>query len=172
MEDRYSALQRIALVVDKLGTVAVFFVASGAYVLLLLVYEKFSEAAIYGVALILFAIAVGGLKFSTRVPRPKDSLVKAEFSSFPSGHAAGATLYASMTTYTAGLHLGFEEVIPLALALSLWALIVAWSRIELRAHRPVEVFAGIGLALLISSAVILFKEPIQEGLVPLIQNLV
>jgi membrane-associated phospholipid phosphatase len=79
-------------------------------------------------------VVPGSLTDRVRAPRT---------SSFPSGHAASASAFATGAALEAPV---------LAPPLAILALGVGWSRVRVGVHRPVEVLAGAGLGLTVALA--------------------
>lgn len=96
--------------------------------------------------LLLVALVVAGLKWLVRRPRPQSpwgSLYrKTDPLSFPSGHAArGAALMTLAWLWWPGWP---------AILVTLWALVLAWSRVAIGVHYPTDVLAGFLLGALIA----------------------
>ncbi|QQG39584.1 MAG: phosphatase PAP2 family protein [Candidatus Aenigmatarchaeota archaeon] len=101
----------------------------------LIMHTKNYRRAVLYVAL-LFAVlaAVAAVKTLTAIPRPDGALIPELGSSFPSGHAA-----------LAFVPLGFYWSLvrwPHRIALFLFGALVAYSRLVLNVHYPIDVVAG------------------------------
>lgn len=96
-----------------------------------------------GISVIVLAVTVLVLKFSFRRARPEGTwgnvYRKSDPHSFPSGHAARATLLAVLA---AGLGPGW-----LAMILIPWAPLVSIARVSMGLHYPTDVLAGSALGL-------------------------
>jgi undecaprenyl-diphosphatase len=96
------------------------------------------RAMLTGVAIVLLAVLVLGIKYLVKRQRPEGDWGQVyralDPHSFPSGHAARAVCIALLGVY---FGLGW-----LAVALIVWAVLVGWSRIALRLHYLVDVLAG------------------------------
>lgn len=95
-------------------------------------------AIVYGGAILFLAVLVLGIKFSVRRQRPQGDwgaiYRRTDPHSFPSGHAARATLLAVL-----GIGLGPPMW---GLALTFWAPLVSLSRVALGLHYLSDVLAG------------------------------
>lgn len=104
-----------------------------------------------GVTVIALAATVLVLKFSFRRARPEGSwgniYRKSDPHSFPSGHAARATLLAVLAV---GLGPAW-----LAAILIPWAPLVSMARVSMGLHYPTDVLAGSALGLLVGLAALL-----------------
>lgn len=107
----------------------------------------------------------GGLKFTFDRVRPSDRfddpeplMPIAHTPSFPSGHAA--TSFACAATLT-------RYVAPrIAVALYVLAALIAWSRVYVGAHYPLDVLAGAVLGLAIATALRLLPATLRRLLPP------
>lgn len=129
-------------------------VAAGAVVIatgLCLWRRRFPEAIMLTVSLLLTVAIVQATKAWTEVPRPPDPLSTSEGYSFPSGHAAYATVYV-----TIALTLGRIGLIVRAALLIVAVLLggaVALSRVYLRVHYLSDAIGGTAVGFL-SAAII------------------
>jgi undecaprenyl-diphosphatase len=103
--------------------------------------------------MLLAPIAEASLKTLIGRPRPFD----ASFG-FPSGHATAAAAYFGAVVYLAGALRPRARTVVRALAV-LAVVLVALSRVMLRAHWPSDVVGGIALGLALASAAALLARP-------------
>ena len=99
---------------------------------------------VYLIGILITAISIMALKFTIRRPRPSgewgDIYRKTDPHSFPSGHAARATMLAVL-----GIALGPPW---LGALLALWAPLVGLARISLGVHYLSDVVVGMGLGII------------------------
>ena len=102
-------------------------------------------------AIVVLAILVMSIKFTIRRSRPEGDwgniYRKTDPHSFPSGHAARATLIAILALLWCPIAIG--------LALTLWALLVSLARIAMGVHYPSDILAGALLGLTFGAVVYL-----------------
>lgn len=103
-------------------------------------------AALVG-GLVLTIVFVHLIKAWVGRPRPSHPLVSTQGASFPSGHAAYAAAYVA-----AALALRRRWLV---VAAALVTVVVAWTRVELRAHYVTDVVGGVALTSLCFAAVAL-----------------
>ena len=103
--------------------------------------------------MLLAPIAESSLKTLIGRPRPFD----ASFG-FPSGHATAAAAYFGAVVYLAGALRPRARTIVRTLAV-LAVVLVALSRVMLRAHWPSDVMGGVALGLALASAAALLARP-------------
>lgn len=115
-------------------------------------------AFFFTMVLVLGVVAV--IKLATKVRRPDDCLVELEHNdrAFPSGHVASAAFVATMVTHTFP-HLSTVEQYLLGALLFVLAVVVALSRLALRAHTVTQVFVGFLIGILIPLTVITVVDP-------------
>lgn len=118
------------------------FVAGVALLLILLVLRHKIEAASYLAACAAgLIIAVNVLKETFQVPRPVEALIETTGYAFPSGHAAGSCFLAAVVIVLVRRHARVVRI-PITVFVSVLALAICWSRIELRVHTFEQVLAG------------------------------
>jgi membrane protein DedA with SNARE-associated domain/membrane-associated phospholipid phosphatase len=86
-------LNDAAKALTRLGSSAVTLPLAGLMAILLVARRRWMEAAAVVVGMVLIVLLVHGIKGWTDRSRPLDPLASSSGSSFPSGHAAYATLY-------------------------------------------------------------------------------
>ena len=145
----------VAKVVTDLGA----FVTVGTLVVgvavMLAAQRRFIELATLVTGTVLIYVGVQLMKAGVDRPRPEDSLIETEGSSFPSGHAAYATLWIAVAVVVARAAPGIVSRTALVGAGVAIAAVVGLSRIYLRAHYWSDVAAGwaLGAAVLGACAV-------------------
>lgn len=97
--------------------------------------------------------AVQLVKVGIDRPRPADPLTGTSGPSFPSGHAAYATVYVALAALTARVFRGFVSRASLVIAALAIAAAVGLSRVYLNAHYWSDVVAGWGLGFAVFGAV-------------------
>jgi undecaprenyl-diphosphatase len=107
--------------------------------------------------MLLAPVAESALKLAIGRPRPFD----ASFG-FPSGHATAAAAYFGALIYLAGALPPRARGLLRAVA-ALAIVLVALSRVMLRAHWPSDVVGGIALGLALASAAALLARPPRAG---------
>ncbi|GGK65538.1 phosphatase PAP2 family protein [Amphritea balenae] len=116
-------------------------------------------AAVYG------TLVTHGLKNLVGAERPPVSLVTGEYNlvgkalkngSFPSGHSLTAFVFVSIAFY-------FFRNFYLRIALLLTGALIAFSRVMVAAHWPVDVFVGSGFGLLVTVAAVVTAQHIHWG---------
>lgn len=132
---------------------------TGGVVLVLVLTKRLDFAA-----LLLFAVVWAGdyatvhlVKYAVGRPRPPEDLwlVSAHGASFPSGHAANATLVCAVATAVALVVSRRRSVHAAAVALAcVVAAAVPFSRVELGVHWTTDVLAGSAVTLAWSAAIV------------------
>jgi membrane protein DedA with SNARE-associated domain len=136
-------LTDVARVVTYLGSGWVVFPLAAIAGVVLAVRRKWMEFWALAIGMTLTATLVPEIKALTDRPRPPDPLISVGNSSFPSGHAAQATLYTWLAvTFAVRILPGITRrslVIAAGIALTL---LVGLTRIYLRVHWISDVSAG------------------------------
>jgi undecaprenyl-diphosphatase len=134
-----------------LGLVLVWFAGSP---------EWHNRAALFAVGLVFLAVLVLAIKFSVRRSRPEGDWGAVYRStdphSFPSGHAARATLFAVLAL---GVGPAWLAVVLLA-----WAPLVSLSRVALGVHFLSDVMAGTLIGVVIGAAILATQPWIMRWL--------
>ena len=136
----------IAKVVTTLGT---FPVCATVALVTAVVLVRRGQRAAAGVLVVGFAlswIAVQVTKAATDRARPTGALVATHGSSFPSGHAANAVIWAAAAVMLAQALRGRTGEAGLVVAGVVVTVLIGLSRVYLRAHYLSDVVAGWGLA--------------------------
>jgi membrane protein DedA with SNARE-associated domain len=136
-------LDEIAERVTDLGSGYVVFPLAALAAAALAVTRRWTELCVLIAGMVLIVVLAHSIKDWTDRPRPADGLVEADSSSFPSGHAAYATLYTWLAVTIA------FRIVPgitrrslvIAVGIAVTAL-VGISRAELRVHWLSDVSAG------------------------------
>jgi len=139
-------LTDIVKVITELGSLAVVLPVAVAAGIALAVYRRWVELGVLVASMAIVIAGVAELKHAVDRPRPPNGLVEASGSSFPSGHAAYAIVYAWLAVTVAvrlraGLT-GGTAVIAAGIAV---AVAVGLTRIYLGVHYLSDVVAGWGL---------------------------
>lgn len=135
---------------------------------LLIYFKKRNRLLDYGLALILTSGISEIFKYYINKPRP-ESMFLFEGSSFPSTHSASAAVIVffyifvchSLSEKYSGIGEAFivkikpNEWVVIAL-IAILGTLIAWLRVILGAHYPVDVFAGIILGFVISSIFVFY----------------
>jgi membrane protein DedA with SNARE-associated domain/membrane-associated phospholipid phosphatase len=130
-------------IVSALGSAAVNLPLAALAALLLAVRRRWTEAAVLVAAVAIIYVGVPELKDVTDRPRPSHPLTDVEGSSFPSGHAAHAVIFAWLAlTLTVRLRPGISGGSALLVVGIALTALVGLSRVYLRAHYLSDVNAG------------------------------
>lgn len=142
----YKPLSILCLIIHPVAIL--FLVLAG------LVFSIYNDMVFHGILSLAVLVALfqaDVLKMIFRRPRPKsiyvDNMVVRSYS-FPSGHAYAATMLAGYVSVwlSGGPFVISYVVIPVVMGVL--ALVVALSRVYLKAHFPSDVFAGMGFAVI------------------------
>ncbi len=139
-----SALVDVAKVVSAFGALPAVLALVVCTSILLIARRRFAELAVLVAGSVLIYAAVHIAKAAIDRPRPADPLVETSLSSFPSGHAAYATLWIAVALILTR-RLGLAVNAALVTVAILLAAAVGLSRIYLRAHYWSDVAAGWGI---------------------------
>jgi membrane protein DedA with SNARE-associated domain/membrane-associated phospholipid phosphatase len=132
-----------AKIVTALGSPAVNLSLAALAALLLAARRRWAEAGVLVAAVAIIYIGVAELKGATARPRPSNSLISAEGSAFPSGHAAHAVIFPWLAlTLTVRLRPGMAGGTALLILGIAMAALVGLSRVYLRVHYLSDVNAG------------------------------
>ena len=157
----------IAKVVTWLGSGWVVYPLAALSAILLASRRHWGELCVLVLGLVVIAVLVPEIKSWTDRPRPPDPLVSASGSSFPSAHAAKATLYTWLAvTLAMRIVPGITRrslVIAAGIAITV---VVGLTRIYLRVHWMSDVSAGWALGLssfTALAAVVLVVDHIRDN---------
>ena len=135
-----------------------WFLAPATLMMLWLVPDARDRWWIWVGLMLLAPVAESTLKVLVGRPRPFDASL-----GFPSGHATAASAYFGALIYLAGAWQPPARALVRALA-ALAIVLVALSRVMLRAHWPSDVVGGVALGLaLASAAALLARSPRTVG---------
>jgi membrane-associated phospholipid phosphatase len=111
------------------------------------------------IILIITAVITLVIKNITKVPRPKNAVVKLVDYAFPSGHTsisfALATFY---TFFIKDLSINLIDKIILILGIYTAVIFIVYWRLQIKVHTPFQIFIGALLGSLISMVVVLFVK--------------
>lgn len=111
------------------------------------------------IIILITAVITLVIKNITKVPRPKNAVVKLVDYAFPSGHTSISFALATFYTYFI-YNLSIDLISKLMLVAVLYAatiFIVYW-RLQIRVHTPFQIFIGALLGSLVSMLVVLFVK--------------
>jgi membrane protein DedA with SNARE-associated domain/membrane-associated phospholipid phosphatase len=140
----HSALADVAKVVSALGALPAVLALVAVTSILLVVRRRWTELIVLVAGSGLIYAGVHIAKAAIDRPRPADPLVETSLSSFPSGHAAYATVWIAVALLVTR-RIGLAVNATLVTAAIVLAAAVGLSRIYLRAHYWSDVAAGWGL---------------------------
>ncbi len=143
---RMGWLDDVAKVVTHLGSLGFVLPTVFVAVVFLASRRRFVEAIQIAAGTALTVIAVHVAKNVVDRPRPSDSLITTDGSSFPSGHAAYSVAYVAVAVAVAYAFPRFLHRAALVSAAIVLAALVGLSRVYLRAHYLSDVVAGWGMA--------------------------
>lgn len=153
---RYKA----ARIVNTLGTPEVFFFLTLSVTLAFLWFGYQKNAFLFVFGLVVTVGIVGVLKYSLRIARPRNALIKVETPAFPSGHAAGSVFFALSTSYFSFQYIEFVlALLFTAFTLSIAGAVSA-SRVMLRAHTSLQVFVGVFIGVAVPLTIFFYQESI------------
>lgn len=138
----------------SVGRPVYFFMVSSAIAGALWFTDNYEAAGLFSIAFLITFGLVGGLKFITRVPRPKNPMVPTFGHAFPSGHAAAAAFTGVMAHYFSLVWLGENVATVVAIFFVVIALAVGISRVYLRAHTTLQVLVGFAIGIIVPLVVL------------------
>jgi len=157
-------LEEAARDITSLGSYAVLGIVFFAVIAYLLMTQR-RMAALWVTASVGGGVLLSNvLKYSFDRPRPElvAHAARVFTSSFPSGHATAAAAYFGALIYVAGALRPSARALVRTLA-GLAIVLVALSRVMLRAHWPSDVLGGIALGLALASAAALLARPARPA---------
>ena len=154
-EHRSAPFVRVAEWFDVAGSVVVTVPLRLLAIGVLLLRRRWTQLAIFVVALVLSELCIGPLKAWTDRARPPQGIVETTSGSFPSGHSIAAAVTAF------GLVIAFlprgRRRLHWGIVATLVAASMAWSRVYLGAHWASDTVAGVcfGVGIAIGTEVLL-----------------
>jgi membrane protein DedA with SNARE-associated domain/membrane-associated phospholipid phosphatase len=145
-EVRSHTLDDIARALTHLGSLPVVGAATLLAVIALLVRRRVIEAVALTSGLVLTWATVHIAKAAIDRPRPADPLVDTAGQSYPSGHAAYAVAWIAIAIVLSRSVPGLARTTVAVIAATVVAVVVAITRVDLRAHYLSDVVGGAGLA--------------------------
>ena len=140
---RATWLVDVAKVVTWLGSGFVTLPLAAAVAVVLGLRRRWADLAVLLIAVAITFVAVDGIKALVDRPRPADPLVSSSGSSYPSGHAAHAVIYAFLAIlYAARARLRASPAVTALAAGFALAVIVGLTRMYLRVHFMTDVLGG------------------------------
>ncbi len=138
-----------------------FISAATAYAGLLFLLGRSYSALVFFFTLVAVVGTVGILKIVTRVKRRPDCLIELDYPdrAFPSGHVACIAFLATMVPYTAVEVAPFLNMYALGTLGMACTLIVALSRLALKAHTLTQVVAGLLIGTFVPILMIIVIDP-------------
>jgi undecaprenyl-diphosphatase len=143
---RGAALDDVARALTHLGSLATVGAAMLLAVIALLVRRRMIEAMALTSGLVLTWAAVHIAKAVVDRPRPSGSLVDTAGQAYPSGHAAYAVAWIAIAVVLSRTAPGLARTTIAVIAATVVAVVVAGTRVYLRAHYLSDVVGGIGIA--------------------------
>jgi membrane protein DedA with SNARE-associated domain/membrane-associated phospholipid phosphatase len=143
---RSDTLDSVAKALTELGSLPVVGGATALAVLALLARRRMIEATALAGALVLTWAAVHVAKAAVDRPRPPASLVETAGQSYPSAHAAYAVAWIAIAVVLSRTVPGLARTTGLVIAAGALAVVIAATRVYLRAHYLSDVVGGAGLA--------------------------
>ena len=126
-------------------------------------WQQAQMRIVYSLTVGVLAMGANGLlKHYIHRPRPDTLYVSNMYfktSSFPSGHAFGATVVLGILAFLAAKYLPAPWNIVLPIFLGLFIIAVGISRVYLGAHYPTDVIAGWVLGAITATLIIIFIKP-------------
>lgn len=109
------------------------------------------------IILVITSVITLVIKNITKVPRPKNAVIKLVDYAFPSGHTSISFALATFYTYFI-YDLSIDVISKLMLISVLYtaAIFIVYWRLQIRVHTPFQIFIGALLGSLVSMIVILF----------------
>jgi membrane protein DedA with SNARE-associated domain/membrane-associated phospholipid phosphatase len=142
---RSDTLDGIAKVLTDLGSLPVVGGATALAVVALLSRRRMIEAAALAGGLVLTWVIVHVAKAIVDRPRPPASLIDTAGQSYPSAHAAYAVAWLAIATVLVRTLPGLGRTTAIVIAAAVLAVVIAATRVYLRAHYLSDVVGGVGL---------------------------
>lgn len=164
-----SAAFTVASVLHVVGSTKSMAIIAAVLVVLLVLIQRWREAATIAVTMLGVLAVVVGLKFLVDRPRPVDMLVEQGETSFPSGHSLAAAALLTSITCIFAVHSTQRRTVlaPLCITIVLVPLMM-WSRTALHVHWLSDTVCGalIGIAIALVVGRALLRVPEEQVLAP------
>ncbi|HEU0085807.1 MAG TPA: phosphatase PAP2 family protein [Candidatus Paceibacterota bacterium] len=148
---------RLATFVDRITSPIVF----AGFVLFACVFLYFEgnlqEAKILILSFVATIFVTGILKITLKKDRRSDALILLNDYAFPSGHASGAVSFAFAISYIL-MSINLPRADALVGVIFMIALCIGISRVLIRVHTRIEVYAGVAIGILVPLLVIMLLE--------------
>jgi membrane protein DedA with SNARE-associated domain/membrane-associated phospholipid phosphatase len=138
-------LKDVVVWVSGLGSLPVVAVLVVATAIWAAARGRLADAALLTAAFLVTWLAVDIAKAAYDRPRPPDPHVMTEDASYPSGHAAYAVAWVACAVVFVRTGVGFARRFAVIIGAIVIAVVVALTRVYLRAHYLADVNGGIGL---------------------------
>ncbi len=121
-------------------------------------YQKDCDRILFSVCIAMACTYT--VKLLAHVPRPINSLIVERDFRFPSGHATMAAVVSSLAIYYTYTHVKHARTRKLLYILAVcWFMLVAYARLFLMVHLPIDILVGGVIGVLVTMAVIhMFKH--------------
>jgi membrane protein DedA with SNARE-associated domain/membrane-associated phospholipid phosphatase len=143
---RSGTLDDIAKAVTHLGSLTAVVIATVLALVVLLMRRRYIESIALTSGLVITWAAVHLGKAMVDRPRPTGGLVETDGQSYPSGHAAYAFMWVAIAVVLTRTLPGLARTAALIIAAVVLAIVIALTRVYLRAHYLSDVVGGAGLA--------------------------
>ena len=140
---------RVALMVNKIGTLQLFLLGSAVFVVFLVWQGHYDTALIFFATFVLVMGTVGILKLIFRTARPEEARVSSVTYAFPSGHAAASSFLAVYGGFLFFEHLNIFLAIVLTTVTVIAAGLISFSRLTLQVHTSIQIVVGVMIGVII-----------------------
>jgi len=132
-----------------------------AIIISIFLYAKNQKSQAYLLALtsIVTAAIIKILKNIIQAPRPTTMLIQETGYSFPSGHATFSIIFLGLITY---IFIKPKYKIHATIISTILVIIISLSRLQLQAHHPIDIFAGLIIGSIILTASILLHKKLTK----------
>lgn len=152
---------QLGLLINTLTPTLAFWLVAASILLVLLYKKEKRKAAIFTTALFATTLCVEIIKLSFAVPRPQDALIVLSTYAFPSGHAASSAFLATSLLWlykSTAKNASLVSTLLVGSILLGFALLIAYSRILIGVHTPLQVVTGFCIGVAIPLAVIFLSN--------------